>query len=261
MRVDVGDAELEVEVSGPETAPAVLCWNGATVTLRQWDKVRERLDDRFRFVCFNVRGIGHSGIQKDSGVQKDSGDQFTFEQYASDVNEVLDALGIESVITLSMAWGSRAALVHAALYPHRVERAALFDLSIATADPEAQKAGRQIALANQDATGIERFGRPDNMADHLDASLVRSALAATAKTDLAALLPQLTMPLLLATGDHDPNLVSTRDVAAAVPHATFEVLTNVGHASVLQRPDLACDLFAEFAVAPRSQRQPQPPTR
>lgn len=245
MRVDVGDAELEVEVSGPDDVPVVLCWNGAGVTLRQWDVVRDRLDGQFKFVCFDVRGVGKSGVATTSDA-----DQFTFEQYAIDADCLLSTLGIERVITWAMAWGSRAALVHAARYPDVVERAALFDLSIEVADPAAQRALRQVALATQDATGIDRFDRPAGMTHHDNAEHVRSALGATRKADLAALVPQLSMPVLLATGDHDPNLASTRNVAAKAPGATLEVMTNVGHGSVLQRPDVACELFVAFAGSP-----------
>ena len=46
-------------------------------------------------------------------------------------------------------------------------------------------------------------------------------------------------PLLVATGDHDPNLASSRELVARIPGARLEVLEQVGHGSVLQRPDLA----------------------
>ena len=243
MRIDVGGAELEVEVSGPRRAPAVLCWNGAATTLRMWDHVRELLSGQFRFVCVDVRGTGKSSVS-----DPDDDAQFTFETYSEDANAVLDRLGIEQTLSWAMAWGSRAALVHAALHPGRVERVALFDLSIEPADVEAQKAGRLVALEREAAAGVERFAKPAGLGDHDDAELVRRALQATTKADLRPLLDALTMPVLLATGDCDPNLRSTREVAGLVRNARLEVMENVAHGSVLQRPDLATRLFADFAI-------------
>jgi len=241
MRVDVGDAELEVEVSGPDDAPTVLCWNGAGLTLRQWDTVRDRLEGQFRFVCFDVRGVGKSSVGRHGDA-----DQFTFERYAQDADRMLSSLEIETVITWAMAWGSRAALVHAAMYSHSVDRAALFDLSIEAADPEAQKMQRRLALQRQDAIGIGRFERPAGIAEHENLEHLRAARSASLKTDLAKHIPQLSMPVLRATGDHDPNLASSRRVAEMTRWARLEVMVNVGHGSVLQRPDLACKLFLSF---------------
>ena len=46
-------------------------------------------------------------------------------------------------------------------------------------------------------------------------------------------------PVLLATGDHDPNLNSTKKISERISDARLEILANVGHGSVLQRPDLS----------------------
>ena len=44
-------------------------------------------------------------------------------------------------------------------------------------------------------------------------------------------------------GDHDPNLEYSREIVERVPGARLVVMENVGHGSVLQRPDLTTKIF------------------
>ena len=54
------------------------------------------------------------------------------------------------------------------------------------------------------------------------------------------------MPVLIGTGSHDPNLVSSRVIAANAPNAKLAVLENVGHNGMLEHPALALSTFLEF---------------
>jgi len=54
------------------------------------------------------------------------------------------------------------------------------------------------------------------------------------------------MPLMLVTGDHDPNLISSREIDAKLTNASLTILKNVGHGSILQRPDLCVNEFQIF---------------
>lgn len=240
MKFQVPGAVLNVEISGPESAPALLLWHGAGCTLHMWDMVVPRLEEQFRCVRFDVRGAGQSSETTDPDTQ------YTFEHYAQDANALLDSIGAEKCHVWSMAWGSRAALAYCSLYPQRVLSAAFFDASIGQADVAAQKEGGRLAMQKQDAAGITRFTRPDgwNSHDHPDA--VPQSLAAAGKFDLPAAVALLTMPVLVATGDHDPNLASSRTLVDMAPDARLVVMENVGHGSVLQRPDLTTDVFLEF---------------
>lgn len=240
MLLEVNDATLRVVREGPETAPAVLLWHGARCTLKMWDLVVAGLEDRFSTIRFDVRGSGASIPAADSATQ------YTLEQYAADANAILDHFGVDRCHVWGMAWGSRAALAYCALNPERVISAALYDASIGQADVEAQKAGAQRAVALQTAAGIERFRRPTGWNVHSTPETVPQSLAAAGRFDLRASIPRLTMPLLVATGDHDPNLESSRELVALAPQAELVVFENVGHGSVLQRPDLALDAFLTF---------------
>lgn len=241
LSVENNGAHLHALNDGPASAPAVLFWNGAQCTAHMWDWVVERLRDRYRLVRFDIRGTGQSSPAKND-------DQYSLEQYADDANKILDVLGVERCIIWSMAWGSRAALAYTALNPDRVTRAAFFDLSIGKADVKAQAEGRREALKKQDATGRARTPVPEGWNTHVNPESVASALGAAQYFDLTAAVPKLDLPVLIATGDHDPNLASSREAVRLAPNAQLTIMENVGHGSILQRPDLAVEIFEEFAA-------------
>ena len=245
MQLKVEGATLHYEVDGRHECPAVLLWHGAHCTLRMWDHVVSRLQDDFQLIRFDVRGVGKSTPAADPEKQ------YTFEQYSRDANDLLDACAVARCHVWAMAWGSRAALAYCSLFPERVLSASLFDASIGAADVKAQREGAKVALGKQVASGMRRFEYPAGWNVHDTPEMVPLAMAAAAKFNLKAAVPRLTMPLLVATGDHDPNLASSRELVAAAPAAQLEVFTSVGHGSVLQRPDLAVAAFQNFQSALR----------
>ena len=238
--IEVDGALLNVIIEGQEEAQPVLLWHGAACTLKMWDHVISQLDQHFQFVRFDIRGVGASVASGIGTIQ------YTFYQYARDAIGILDSLGIDQCHIWSMAWGSRAALAFCSLYPERVKSAALFDASIGPADVEAQKLGHKQALQRQREAGVTPYERPEGWNLHQNEATMRQAMTAATSFDLRAATEQLRMPVLVATGDCDPNLTSSRDIAATIKDARLETMKNVGHGSVLQRPDLAARLFNDF---------------
>ena len=237
--IDADGAQLNVAIDGSDKGKCVLLWHGAACTLKMWDHIVSRLNKDYRFVRFDIRGVGASVPSQGNG-------QYTFEQYARDAATILDSLGIDQCHIWSMAWGSRAALAFCSLYPDRVRSAALYDASIGRADVVAQKLGHQQALALQAEAGIQAFKLPEGWNHHQNDETMRLAMSAAALFDLPSAAKKLLMPILVATGDHDPNLISSRELVSTVANAKLEVMKNVGHGSVLQRPDLTATIFTEF---------------
>jgi pimeloyl-ACP methyl ester carboxylesterase len=54
------------------------------------------------------------------------------------------------------------------------------------------------------------------------------------------------VPTLIATGDHDPNLISSRRALVALADARLEVLPLTAHGSVMQRPELVAETVLGF---------------
>lgn len=240
MQLDVHGANLRVEVDGAPQLPALLLWPPGRCTLRVWDHLVPLLAERFRVVRVDVRGCGESAPDAAAGEA-----QYTFAQYAEDAGAVLDHLDIERCHVWSQSWGTRAAIVFCALASQRVLSAALYAANTGPADVPAQREGTERAAELRREAGIETLPPPTGFIEHADVETARRATQA-APTDLAAMVPRLAMPVLIATGSHDPNLTSSRVVAAEAPRATLRVLEPVGHNAILEHPQMALDAFLEF---------------
>ena len=240
MRVQVDGADLYAEVGGSASAPALLLWPSGGATLRIWDHLVPRLRERFRVVRFDIRGVGKS-IPAATGES-----QYTLEQYAVDACGVLDHVGIERCHVWSQSWGSRPAIVFAVRHPERVASAALYAANLELPDVPAQRAGSKRAAELQRAAGVERAAPSPGFDVHESPETVPLAMQALRKTDLAAVVDGLTMPLLVGTGDCDPNLASSRVIAGRLQNATLVVFENVGHNAILEHPELALATFLRF---------------
>ena len=240
MQIDVEDAILNYEISGDSSNPTLVLWHGAGCSLRMWDIALNSLKDRFFCIAFDVRGAG----QSIAGIEPL--DQFTFEQYSKDINAILEELEIQKFHLWSMAWGTRAAMAYCSLNPGKVLSAVFSDASIGVADIVAQKEGVKKALSIQDKSGISRFDLPLGWNKHRNLETVELSLSAAAKFNLSEVIENLQMPIMLMTGDHDPNLESSKEILDRLPLAKLKILEGVGHGSVLQRPDLTVTNFVEF---------------
>lgn len=240
MQLTVNGANLRVEVDGSPQLPALLLWPPGRCTLRVWDHLTPLLAERFRVLRVDVRGFGESAPDAAAGEA-----QYNFEQYAEDAGAVLDHFGIDRCHVWSQSWGTRAAIVFCALAPQRVLSAALYAANTGPADVAAQREGTKRAAELRRNAGIETLPPSTNFMGHADVETARRATQA-APYDLAAMVPRLSMPVLIATGSHDPNLTSSRVVAAEAPRATLRVLEPVGHNAILEHPQMALDAFLEF---------------
>lgn len=240
MKIEAEGASLEVKLTGDSNKPALMLWHGAGCTLKMWDHVIEYLKDRFLIISFDIRGVGQSVGSQSSQIQ------YTFEQYSEDANNILDHLGLNKIHIWSMAWGSRAAMAYCSLNPEKVISAVFSDASIGVADVEAQKLGAKEAFLKQSESGIEPFIKPTGWNEHLNPETVSSALAAAGKFNLNNAIQYLNMPVMVMTGDHDPNLDSSKEIVRQLSNGELVILEEVGHGSVLQRPDLASKNFIHF---------------
>ena len=240
MQIESEGVTLNYEISGDSSSPALLLWHGAGCTLRMWDTVLKDLKDSFFCVAFDIRGAGQSLVDIEPS------DQFTFEQYSKDVNFILKELDIKKHHVWSMAWGTRAAIAYCSLNPNKVLSAVFSDASIGMADITEQKKGAKKALSIQEKVGVPRFELPLGWNEHHDLDTAQLSLSAASKFNLSDVIEDLNIPIMIMTGDHDPNLRSSKEILDRLPSAELKILKGVGHGSVLQRPDLTVDNFIEF---------------
>ena len=240
MELELDHAKLNFVTKGNQNNPPLVLWHGAGCTLKMWDLVTKELQKSFYTIAFDIRGAGKSiNLTQDN-------ESYTFERYSKDLNKILEFLDVERFHIWSMAWGTRAAIAYSSLHTDRVISAVFSDASIGKADVEAQKAGLKDALALQEKSGIKRYAMPEGWNEHLNTESARLSLGAASKFDLDKAFTKISFPFLIMTGDHDPNLTSSKDMLNQSDTGELRVLKNVGHGSVLQRPDLTVKNFLDW---------------
>ena len=240
MELELDHAKLNFVTKGNQNNPPLVLWHGAGCTLKMWDLVTKELQKSFYTIAFDIRGAGKS-INLTQDIES-----YTFERYSKDLNKILEFLDVERFHIWSMAWGTRAAIAYSSLHTDRVISAVFSDASIGKADIEAQKTGLKDALTLQDKSGIERHAMPEGWNEHLNIESARLSLGAASKFDLNKAFTKISFPFLIMTGDHDPNLTSSQDMLNHSDTGELRVLKNVGHGSVLQRPDLTVKNFLDW---------------
>ena len=240
MNVTVTGASLYVEIEGSEELPTLLLWQPGSCNLRVWDQLVPKLLSRFRVIRVDLRGLGESSAAEEPDTQ------YTFEQYAEDACKVLDHVGVSTCHVWSQSWGSRPAMAFSALNPNRVVSAALYAANVDMPDVKAQREGSKLAADKRRAEGITATPPPEGFQIHQSPDAAQEAMKAMRKFVLADVVGKLSMPILIATGEYDPNLTSSRAIAESAENIELVELKNVGHNSILEHPNLALETFLRF---------------
>ena len=229
-------------VANPPAGRLVLL-HGFTQTRRSWDGIAAAMGDRYAVVTVDAPGHGASG-----GVRLDR---------PATADAIAREVGPATYIGYSM--GGRLALHVATARPDVVERLVLVSASPGLADAGARSERRAAdeRLADEiERDGVDAFlerwlalplfarlsaatagieDRRANTAAGLASSLRLSGTGA--QESLWDRLSELTMPVLLVVGEHDPKFRAiAADMAASIPGATVEVIADAGHVVHLEQP-------------------------
>jgi pimeloyl-ACP methyl ester carboxylesterase len=109
---------LNVAVSGPEDAPAVILLHGFPESHRTWREVAPRLDGEFRLIMPDQRGF--AGSERPEGV-----DAYRSDTLVDDVFALADAHGLERFALVGHDWGGAIAWSAALRGDPRLERLAI----------------------------------------------------------------------------------------------------------------------------------------
>jgi pimeloyl-ACP methyl ester carboxylesterase len=100
LRVDAGDVQLAVYVSGPRDAPPLVLVHGYPDSAAVWEPLRAQLDTRYRVISYDVRGAGASGAPSGRAA-------YRLERLAADLAAVAEATcGGEPFHLVGHDWGS-----------------------------------------------------------------------------------------------------------------------------------------------------------
>jgi pimeloyl-ACP methyl ester carboxylesterase len=234
-----------VVASGPETGPPVVLLHGSGFNSVTWMGDVAAWSQSFRVFAVDV--IGHAGRSAPSRPPYDS------DRYASWLDDVLAALGVETAAFVGLSLGGWLAIDFATRQPSRAttlvllapggigrELLSTFELVVGVLPLLLLgERGRRKALAKL----LGPTGVPDTLAARAVAEFMvliakhfRQNLAKVTRFSDAA-LARLTMPVLAIVGDRDPLLDSfetQRRLEQHAANAEVLVLRDVGHAVVGQ---------------------------
>lgn len=248
--------------------PVLLC-NGLGGSWVAWTHQIRYLQDRYRFISWDYRGLYRSGPPAVPGALQ-------IDAHARDGLAVLDAEGIESAALLGWSMGVQVALETFHIAPERVVNMTLLNgvsgqiyesvMNLGFLDkvapPVLRALGGQARLVEAVVRQAVRFPGTVQLAKALgmaagtlDEEIFR-ALAASFKDldmgiymkllellgehDATPFLPEVSVPVLVVAGDRDimtPQAAAAR-MAAAIPGAELMVIAGGTHYAAVEYPEL-----------------------
>jgi 3-oxoadipate enol-lactonase len=258
----LGNIRVQVDGSGP----AMLFWPSLLMTGDMWAGQAKHFSDRHQVVL--VDPPGHGGSAPLSS-------EFTFEQCAQVVVDILDALQIEKVHLVGNSWGGMIGGTFAARHPSRIHSAVLMNCTGSPAGRRQKleygallRAARLLGGIRPPLTrsALKAFlgpttfrTRPDVVAnvrrsvESVDISsgawAVRSVVPR--RPDQLAVFESITAPVLVVAGVEDATfpVLETRAMADAISGSRFVVLDGVAHLAAMEDPELVNSLVDEFLAS------------
>lgn len=251
-----GAPGLQPGTDGAPEAPVLVFVNGLGTNLHIWDGVLEQLPDSWTILRYDVRGHGLSEAgEGPRGIRA----------LSADLSELLDGLGIGSVVLCGLSLGGMIVQEFALAEPERVRGVCLCATAarIGSAETWQQRidqieAGGLASIADM-AMG-RWFGAPfrerapsvvrgcRSMLERTSHAGYVSAAQALRDADLTPRVAAITAPALVVAGELD---VSTppdqmRALAAALRGARFELLEQTGHLLSVEQPQALARLLVPF---------------
>ena len=215
-----------------------------------WRHQADGLQDDARLIVPDLRGFGESRAA--AGV-------VTMDEYAADLEVVLDWLGLERVVVCGLSMGGYVALALLARSPGRIAGLVLANTR-SGADSEEARQGRVAAAERVLSDGVAGMAasmlpklfaeatlsqRPElaegvrrMMARQRPAGVAAALLGMAERPDRTPTLKGLEVPMLVITGSDDSLIpVSESEaMAAAVPGSELVIVRGAGHLANVEDP-------------------------
>ncbi len=239
----------------------VLLIHAFPLTADMWRPQLERAPEGWRYLAPDVRGFGASPL---------GSPRATIDDYAADMESLLDALEIESASIGGLSMGGYITFALHRRAPERFTSIVLADTK-AEADTAQGRENRRAMSALVRAEGVEAVADtmlPKLMSGQADPQLVRTVRrlierntadgidaalhAMMDRPDSTPDLPRMAVPVLVIVGGEDvltPPADSER-ILSACPRSQLVVLPGAGHVSNLEAPEAFSKALENFLTVP-----------
>jgi 3-oxoadipate enol-lactonase len=253
--MDLGDVTIHYEQAGDGPLSFVFCHGlggsgeGFEASDMQW------YAQHFRTISWDNRGLGRSGTAA----------KHSLPLYASDLDRLMDGLGVEQAVIFGVSWGGVLAQRFALDYPQR-SAALVIDSSSAEVNELASDnwfqrgelarrgaealEGRTLAPAFEGHVTVNEGSQRQVAPQHLDSYVAQSrAVAALREHPLTPYLGRIECPSLIVAGGKDvvAGAGGSVQIARAIgANARLEILQEAGHGVYAQDRDRFRSLLLEF---------------
>lgn len=245
-KIEVDDGyKINIEVAGPEGAPALMLSNSLGTNLHMWDDQVPEFAKHFRVIRYDRRGHGQSDVPEGP---------YSMERFGRDVLAVLDALDIEKTNWCGLSMGGMVGQWLGANAPDRVEKLVLSNTHYYYPDKTfwndrikfiEEKGLDQLVDANMQRWFTEGFRQraPETMArmkEMFVATDLQGYIAcchAIMNMDMRASNPTITAPTMVIVGAQDAATPPTagEEIARQIKGAKV-VSLDAAHISNMEQP-------------------------
>ena len=259
MKVRANGIDIHCEISG--SGPWLTLSHSLSCDLSMWQPQLSALEKHFTVLRYDTRG--HGGTDAPAGA-------YTFDQLSDDVLGLLDALKIERTHYCGLSMGGMIGQHLALKAPRRIDRLVLADTT-SRMPPEAGPLwAERIRIAQEQGMAahvqptLERWFTAPYRAAHPEVmerigTLIRNTpvagyvgcAQAIARIDVTDRLNGIKAPTLVIVGRDDigtPPAMS-EVIAAAIPGARLEVISDASHLSNIEQADAFNRLLLDLVPA------------
>lgn len=256
--LDDGKRRLSYQDEG--AGAAVVLIHGVGANLRSWDKVAERLSERFRVVRADLRGHGDSARITEP---------FSLEGFAEDTVALLEHLGLARAHIVGFSLGGLIAQCLAVGWPERVERLALLSAVAGRTPEERAKVTGRLALIKRDGIAAvtvaarerwftEAFATayPERISARIaelvanDKASYLEAYRVFGESEMGPRLKEIRHRTLVLTGEHDVGSTPrmARFMHEQIADSELVILPGLKHSLLTEVPELVAERIEAFLV-------------
>ena len=216
----------------------ILLSHGYSATSSMWRTQIDSLCDKFRVICWDMRGHGKSSSPDDAALYSET-------HTVQDMRALLDECKVEQAVIAGLSLGGYMSLAFNATHPDRTCALMLFDTGPGYKNDEARERWNKMARKRSAAfeqQGLTALGNGNEVqiASHQSAAgLAHAARGMLTQVDdhVIQSLPTITVPTLVLVGENDTAFLTPSDyMARKITRSIKVVLPNAGHASNIDQP-------------------------